>query len=242
MIIKEANYVETFTLNDAWRDAMWLCVMNGWDFVVKEGSYKGQIRKQLPYVTIKVKGPGTRPLAPMLSPPNEPPTTEEKIKEYFHNYLMSDVIHGNEQYTYGSFIKPQLMKVIELLVEAKGNTNQARIAIGDRDSVFLTDPPCLNTINFKVVEKKLVMSVVFRSWDLFSGLPQNLGGLQMLKEFVLEFIQTEFEVQDGPLVAFSDGLHLYEYAFELADMLNVEKVEVSKEAMEDKNEFAKTLG
>jgi thymidylate synthase len=66
------------------------------------------------------------------------------------------------------------------------------------------------------------MGLFFRSWDLFTGLPENLGGLQLLKEYVLA--QLEFQVQDGPIVAFSDGLHLYEMYFNLVNVLNVDKI------------------
>ena len=45
MIIKECNYVEGNRIDDAWRDAMWLCIKKGYDFVVKKGSYVGQIRR-----------------------------------------------------------------------------------------------------------------------------------------------------------------------------------------------------
>ena len=86
----------------------------------------------------------------------------------------------------------------------------------------MDDPPCLRVITFKVVRGLLQMSLFFRSWDLFAGLPENLGGLQLLKEYVLA--QLDFEVQDGPIVAYSDGLHIYEQYFGLVNALNVDKI------------------
>jgi len=241
MIIKEANYVETFTIGDAWRDVMWLCVLKGYDFVVKGGSYVGQIRKQLPNVHIKIKTPWVRPLAPYTPPPYPPPTSDNKIEKYFLEYIINDEIHGKEDYTYGSFIRPQLLKVIDLLIASKGNTNQACISVGNRGSIFLKDPPCLRTITFKVVEGQLNMSVFFRSWDLYAGLPENLGGLQMLKEYILSHIEDDLDVTDGALIAYSDGLHIYDQYFDLANALNVDKIEVSPGVLKDKEEFNKTL-
>lgn len=242
MIIERANYVEAYTIGDAWREVMWLCVKNGYDITVKGGSYVGQIRRQLPFVTIKIIEPWKRPLAPINLPPNiPPPTSDEKIEKYFLEYLMDDKLKKNEQYTYGSYIKPQLPKIIEILKKAGGNTNQACMSIGDRDSVNQSDPACLRVMSFKIADKKLKLSVVFRSWDLIAGLPENLGGFQMLKEYVLALFSEEMEVRDGELIAFSDGLHIYSQYFELADLLNVDKIKVAEKTIREKEDFEKIL-
>ena len=135
-------------------------------------------------------------------------------------YIMSGQIHGREDYTYGSYIEPQLSYIIEKLIQSKGDTNQATISVGDREAAKLADPPCLRTVDFKVVNGYLNMALFFRSWDLFCGLPENLGGLQMLKEYVLANIENEFPVLDGKIIAYSAGLHLYEQYFDLVKMLN----------------------
>lgn len=230
------NVIKASTIDDAWRSAISLCVSKGKDFVVKGGSYKGQIRKQLEYVSIIIYNANIRPLSPIL-PPNIPgPTNEEKIEKYFQDYIFNSGT-GNEQYTYGDFIKAQYEKVIYLLKESKGNTNQATIAIGDAGTTFLSDPPCLRCISFKVVDNKLNMTVYFRSWDLYCGLPENLGGLQLLKEMVLSDLQESINIEDGKIIAFSDGLHLYEQYFDLVNLLNIEKVTVTEKVVTDKVNF-----
>lgn len=223
----ETNSVFAKTLEEAWQLVMWLCVRNGYDYKVEQGSYVGQIRRQLPHVKIVIAEPWTIPLAPRmpegLSIP--PPTSEEKIQNYFAYYLMSAELRKNEQYTYGSYIVPQLPRILELLKNSGGMTNQACITIGDRESVNLSDPPCLKVISFKVVNGRLTMTVYFRSWDLFCGLPENLGGLQLLKNYVLNELQEKgLVLQDGELIAFSDGLHIYEQYFTLVNQLNVDKI------------------
>lgn len=105
----------------------------------------------------------------------------------------------------------------------------------------LPDPPCLRTITFKVVEKRLNMSVFFRSWDLFAGLPENLGGLQMVKEYVLGELIDSLDITDGELIAYSDGLHLYEQYFDLVNQLNINKTVVSDATMLDKKKFCDDL-
>ncbi len=242
MINEKTNYVEGCRIEDVWRDVMWLCVKNGWDFVVKGGSYKGQIRKQLPFVTLRITKPWERPLSPIMPESlNFTPTTDENIEEYFNRYLVEDKIAENEQYTYGTFIKPQLPIIIKRLVETSGNTNQACITVGDTPSTFLDDPPCLRVIDFKVIKRRLVMTVFFRSWDLVTGLPENLGGLQMVKEYVLAHFPEDMGIVDGELIAFSDGLHIYEQYFEISDMLNVDKIKIGDDVLGEKEEFGKTL-
>ncbi len=240
MINEDANYVEGSRIDDVWREVMLLCVRNGYDFVVKGGSYVGQIRKQLSFVSLRIKEPGKRPLSPIMPPGLPPPTTDEKIEKYFVEYLIDDVLRENEQYTYGSFIKPQLPKIVDILLKSKGNSNQACISVGDRESVNLPDPPCLRVVDFKVVNKKLNMTVFFRSWDLFAGLPENLGGLQLVKEYVLAHLDA-LQITDGDLIAYSDGLHLYEQYFDLVNTLNLDKVKVERDVLQDKKEFAKDI-
>jgi len=224
MIIERANYVEGYRVDDAWRDVMWLCVKKGYDYVVKKGSYEGQIRKQLSDVKIRIIAPWERPLAPILPPTVPPVTDEEAIQEYFEKKLIGDQKDENEQYTYGEFIKPQLPRIIDLLIESQGDTNQACITVGEPQSAFLADPPCLKVVSFKVVKGRLNMSVFFRSWDLIAGLPQNLGGLQLLKEYVCAYLPKNLDISDGQLIAYGDGLHIYEQYFEISNMLNVEKI------------------
>jgi len=56
--------------------------------------------------------------------------------------------------------------------------------------------------------------VYFRSWDLWSGFSANLGGIQLLKEYMAG----EIGVEDGEIIASSKGLHLYDYTWELAKL------------------------
>ena len=224
--IFDNNYISGKTIEEAWRLALWCCVRNGYDYVVEKGSYEGQIRRQLPYVVIRVEEPWTRPLAPLIPKGIPPVTVDTQIEKYFMEYILGTHKSDNHDYTYGEFISQQIEKAINLLNISRGGTNQVCITIGNEKSILLKDPPCLRVITFKVIDNKLQMAVFFRSWDLFTGLPENLGGLQLLKEFVLAWLN--FKVDDGPIVAFSDGLHIYEQYFDLVDLLNVEKINAGR--------------
>ncbi len=54
--------------------------------------------------------------------------------------------------------------------------------------------------------------VYFRSWDLWAGFPSNLAGIQLLKEYMAE----EIGVEPGETIALSKGMHLYDYAWDIA--------------------------
>lgn len=222
-MIFQHNIITGKTIDDVWRDSMWCCIRNGYFYTVEQGSYKGQLRKQLDYVVIIVEQPGSKPLAVKVPETLgfSSPTSETKIYNYFINYLISDAAPQNTQYTYGQFITSQIDQVINKLKNSNGNTNQATITIGNEKSVYLEDPPCLRLIDFKVVNKRLDMHLFFRSWDLFSALPENLGGLQLLKEYVLSFLP---QFEDGKIIAYSSGIHLYEMYFPLANQLCIDKI------------------
>jgi thymidylate synthase len=65
---------------------------------------------------------------------------------------------------------------------------------------------------------KLHFIVYFRSWDLWGGFPANLAALQLVKEEMVMEISKKRPVEDGEIIAVSKGLHLYDYAWKLADM------------------------
>ncbi len=94
------------------------------------------------------------------------------------------------------------------------NTTQAFMAVGDSQSIFLSDPPCLRGIDTRIRDNKLHFVVYFRSWDLWAGFPSNLAAIQLLKEYM----SSEIGVDDGEIIALSKGMHLYQYTWELAQV------------------------
>ena len=80
-----------------------------------------------------------------------------------------------------------------------------------RVSINLEHSQCLRLIDTRIRYGKLHYVVYFRSWDLYGGFPVNLAGIQLMKEAMAN----ELGVQDGELIAFSKGLHLYDHHFDL---------------------------
>jgi len=116
--------------------------------------------------------------------------------------------------TYGERLEYQIQRVIDMYNKDGHGTNQACMSISMPTDIDLKDPPCLRSIDCRIMDNKLHFVVYFRSWDLWSGLPANLGAIQLLKEYM----SAEIGVDDGEIIASSKGLHLYDYIWELAKL------------------------
>ena len=118
---------------------------------------------------------------------------------------------------------------IELLIWTYKNkgyrNNQMILQVAKPTDMLLQDPPCLRHIDTRIQDGKLHFYPYFRSWDLWGGFPANLGGIQLMKEYVA----AEIGVEDGEIIATSKGLHLYDHCFELAKCLRMnENIELKE--------------
>lgn len=209
------EFIKARDLPDAWFQCVYQILDKGRKYKIDRGSYQGQERLEFDYITVHIKFPGTRPLLPdipaALGIPN--PVADGYLEQYLP-YLMTSAKKQGEEYTYGEYLEPQIKEVIRMYREDGHGTNQAFMTIGDKDSLYLEDPPCLRAIDTRVKDDKLHFVVYFRSWDLWNGFPANLGAIQLLKEYMSESIG----VGDGEIIAASKGLHIYDYVWELAKL------------------------
>ena len=209
----KVSTIEARDLPEAWFLCLRQTLNEGHTYKIERGSYAGQHRKELDFIVCQVRYPGTRPLVPSVPQGVPPPTSMEYIENYLP-YIMTGHRSEEEQYTYGQYLEKQIAEVIRMYREEGFNTNQAFMAVGDSQSIYLADPPCLRGIDTRVHDGKLHFFAYFRSWDLWAGFPSNLAAMQLLKEYMA----SEIEVDDGELIAMSKGMHLYEYAWELAQL------------------------
>lgn len=195
-----------------------------------------QQRLQADLAVAELNFPEVRPLGVVFPEQLDipPVCTQESIEEYFAGYLMNAELSVNETYTYGSRILEfpsyksvfsktvgaevieetkfnQLDWVIKHFKDAPGN-NHCCVEIAKGDDVLLKHAPCLRLISFKIVNGKLNVTVFFRSWDFWSGFPTNLGGIQLLNEYVA----SEIGIKTGKMFAVSDGLHVYTHNVKFA--------------------------
>lgn len=206
--------VDARNLSEAWFRCCREVILNGHEYAISEGSFEGHRRKELDVVVVHIERPGERPLSPSTPPGVVPPTSDDYINEYLL-YLMTDQRQPNELYTYGEYLAPQIEEVIQRYRQRGYGTNQLCMNVGDQNSLRLEHPPCLRLVDTRVRYGALHFIVYFRSWDLWAGFPTNLGGLQLLKEYMADSIS----VADGEIIAVSKGLHLYDYAWEHAKVV-----------------------
>jgi len=227
------------TISDAWFQLVYAIMddENIYRQGIQRGSFENeQTRRQFPGASIYIEHPD-KDIIPVFPPGLgiPPVTTREYIDDYYARYIVSGLIEGDEDYTYGSRIlaesskrlppewpgvepsvrRSQISWLIDMLSRTP-LTNQAVIEIATPYDITLKDPPCLRLIDFKVIpmDGKLVLtvSVYFRSWDLWAGLPSNLGAIEQLKSDIAEHTG----LVNGPMYAYSAGLHIYGYQEELA--------------------------
>jgi len=231
----EPVFIDAFDLDDAWFQCLSQILEKGYVYTITRGSYEGQKRLEFDFVTIRVRKPAHQiiPIIPEgMSIPA--PTDMDYIQGYL-SYLLTGAKTKTEDYTYGErLVDPkikvqervdgkemirdlplqvnQIEEVIKIYKEKGFGTNQAIMEIGMPSDIKLADPPCLRLIDTRVRYGKLNFILYFRSWDLWSGFPSNMGGLQLVKQYMAE----EIGVADGEFIAVSKGLHLYDYAWDLA--------------------------
>jgi len=205
------SLIDARDLSEAWFLCLREVLTRGYDYKIERGSYAGQRRRELEFLVLQIRHPDTRPLIPDVPQGVPPPSTMDYVESYLP-YLMTAHRKEGEQYTYGQYLDTQIAEVIRMYKEDGHNTNQAFMQVGDSQSIFLTDPPCLRAIDTRIRDDKLNFVVYFRSWDLWAGFPSNLAAIQLLKEYMSD----EIGVGDGEIIAMSKGMHLYQYAWELA--------------------------
>jgi len=118
------------------------------------------------------------------------------------------------------------MELMIYTYKNKGHrNNQMILQVGQPSDMLLVDPPCLRHIDTRIQDNTLHFFPYFRSWDLWCGLPANLAAIEMMKQYCA----AEIGVENGSIIATSKGLHLYDYVWELAEIMRGRTIEEFKE-------------
>ena len=138
----------------------------------------------------------------------------------YSNLGIGDAFFGNHDDV--TMVVPNQVEWIIKHYKEKGHgNNHCYIQVGYPESSFSYDipwkdeserqtSPCLRGIDTHIKDGKLHFAVTFRSWDLFAGFPENMGGMTML----MEYMANEIGVETGPLSFSCLKLHLYDYQLE----------------------------
>lgn len=113
------------------------------------------------------------------------------------------------------FNKDQLESVINLLFEDP-SSRRAVITLystDDLDNKKSSDIPCNTSLFFKIRNKKLDITVINRSNDIFLGIPYNVFIFNTIQRYVAIRLNLPLGIQRH----FTDSLHLYERDFSRVD-------------------------
>lgn len=225
--------IEATTIPDAWSQLVFALIegfinKTAHVYVIERGSYEGSKRVEFGGVQVLIKFPQARPLEPDITHLGIPNPVERGYIEEYLPYLMTSHKEPNEQYTYGERInkyryitlyevETPMEKVNQVeywceVLQRTPHTNQAILQVGVPQDCYLSDPPCLRHIDMVIEDGKLIFYPYFRSWDLWSGFPANLGGLTYLQQEMADKIG----IETGPFICYSAKLHMYKYVWELA--------------------------
>ncbi|MFX1308855.1 MAG: thymidylate synthase [Promethearchaeota archaeon] len=81
---------------------------------------------------------------------------------------------------------------------------------------FHIDPPCLQRIYMRIIDKKLIMQTTWRSRDLFRAWEANVNGMIRIQKKIAD----ELGVEIGQYLDFNNSLHIYGSTIsEVKDML-----------------------
>ncbi len=160
--------------------------------------------------------------------PNLLPGEEYRYSQWINgpymNHWKPNKIEG-----YGhSMYETQLEWIIRHFNEKGYGNEHCFITVGDPDTNFRYDKPyeddtdrgtspCLRGLDFRVINdggvNLLLTNVLYRSWDLVAGWPENMGGFTLLNEYVAGMIG----VEPGPLAFNCKSLHAYKSSLKYLD-------------------------
>lgn len=231
-------FVRGTTLGDVWFNLLVHLNQYGRKYLITSGSHEGEHRVEFDMASGWIDFPHSRPLAPILPPSViAVPTNDDKIEKYFQEYLMDPNKRPDEEYRYSEWINGKIFNrwtqsfttALEWTIDhfrKKGyGNNHCYITVGSNETNFRYDKPydkdketergtspCLRGIDIKVKENHLLLGIIYRSWDLYSGWPENMGGFTLLGEYITEMICSDRDdLFAGPMGFFSMGLHCYDH-------------------------------
>lgn len=149
---------------------------------------------------------------------NKYPVSDEMSDDFLQKKNIYKGHLGNPQFENVVFDAEKYVSQVETIIWTYKNkgyrNNQMILQIAEPTDIMLKDPPCLRLIDTRIQDDFLHFYIYFRSWDLWSGYPENLAGISILHEYMA----SEIGVLQGEFICSSKGLHLYDFSVDFAKM------------------------
>lgn len=143
-----------------------------------------------------------------------------------HANLWKSMINkdGSINSNYGQYIfgeENQFDRVIEILKQDK-DSRRASIAILNKDHLLsnTNDVPCTYSINFRIRDNYLNMTVRMRSQDSVFGMGNDVPAFSFIHEMLCNSLKEFYpDLKYGEYYHSSDSFHIYERHFEMMDKI-----------------------
>ncbi|MFH1173451.1 MAG: thymidylate synthase, partial [bacterium] len=148
------------------------------------------------------------------------PSSREHLEKYYPQVLSAQVF-PELKYTYGQRIFDfkgvnQVAYIIDSLKEA-GHTRRAVLCLwdplrdewnADKKEWVKENQPCLDLIQCRIQDNRLMMTVYIRSNDMFKAWPENAFALRQLQQMIRQGVGGATKL--GDLIIISHSAHIYE--------------------------------
>lgn len=139
-----------------------------------------------------------------------PEELQQYVMEMTQGILDFEVEKGKWAYTYHKRFADQIPPLIEEL-KRDPNSRRACLLVRRPEDIYMSDPPCLQHIQFFIRNNKLDCYVLFRSNDAVKATFMNAFALIKLQEM----IAAELNIEVGQYVHRANSFHCYEKDYPL---------------------------
>ncbi len=125
------------------------------------------------------------------------------------------------QYIFYPYLNSQFDKIIELLKDDK-DSRRASIVILNKDHILseTNDLPCTYSLNFRIRNNKLNMTVRMRSNDLIFGLTNDAPTFSFTHEMIFVSLKQFYpDLELGEYYHSADSAHIYERHFNMLEQI-----------------------
>jgi thymidylate synthase len=114
----------------------------------------------------------------------------------------------------------QFLNVVDILRKDADSRRASMVILTDSHLLCDIDVPCTYSLNFRIRNNKLNMTVHMRSQDAIFGMGNDAPAFSMIHEMVLNMLEADYpELTLGNYTHFADSFHVYERHFELLEKI-----------------------
>lgn len=209
--------VRASTIKEAYLQAVNTVLRNGYEVADERGSKTREILNLSTHIAFPEGS--TNDTNPLEDTPIGSVWNEDRLELYVDEFLEADN-HGFI-YTYGErlfgFDTNQIEDCI-IRLERNSRTRRATaVTLRPMVDSLREDIPCLIMVDFKIRDRMLYTTGVWRSHDVYGAYFPNLIGLYRLAGYVQYAL--EYAVDIGPISTHSISAHIYEHDVDQAEAL-----------------------